>query len=88
MLEKFIRKFKENSVVYLRMKVRTVAQKTTVKSILDDDTIKVDVAAVPEKNKANKELVKYLSSKFDVCAGNITIISGLKEKTKLIKLVK
>ncbi len=53
---------------------------------MEDNTVKIDVAARPVKGKANKELIKFLAKEFDVMEENVIIISGAGEKTKLIKV--
>ncbi len=87
-MQKFIEKFNKEKEVYLRVKVRPGAVKSAFKAILDDDTLKIDVGAVPEKDKANKELMKYLANKFAINKKNVKIISGSKDRIKLLKLTK
>ena len=88
MLNKFIEKFKKEEKIILKLKVKPSVSKTEVKEILSDDTIKIDIAVPPINNKANIELIKFLSNKFHVDVENIKIIGGKKEKNKLIKLIK
>lgn len=40
------------------------------------DRIKIKLAAVPEKGKANKELINFISDKIGVPKKNIKIIAG------------
>ena len=72
----------------MRLKVLPGASKTKIREIMEDETIKIDVAAVPEKGKANKELIKYLAKEFGVNKENIKILSGISRRIKLIKIVK
>lgn len=74
--------------VYIRVKVRPGASRTCFVDIMDDDTIKINIAAKPEKNLANIELMNFLSRSFTVDKDNIKILSGKTERTKLIKLTK
>ena len=87
MLEEYVEKFNKNKEVYLRIKGRPGAAKTEIKEILDDDTIKITIAAAPEKGKANQELIKFLSKTFAVDKNNVKILSGKSEKIKLIKII-
>lgn len=87
MLEKYKDKFKQAGEVYLRIKVRPGAVKSEVKEILEDETIKLAISAVPERGKANTELVNFLAKIFDVSKNNVKIISGKSEKIKLVKIV-
>ena len=86
MLNKYIEKLKMNNEVYLRLKVLPGASKTKIRNIMEDETIKIDVAAVPEKGKANKELIGYLAKEFGVNKKNIKILSGISDRIKLIKI--
>jgi uncharacterized protein (TIGR00251 family) len=51
---------------------------------LEDDTIKINISAIPERGKANKELIGFLKDKFK--ASNVKIISGKGERIKLVKI--
>ena len=46
--------------------------------------LKISVNAVPEKGKANKELIKFLAQKLQVAASLIEIVSGTTEHLKKI----
>jgi len=71
---------------YLRIKVIPKSPKTEVVDILADETIKIRLRAVPEKGKANAELIKFLSRELKVPKENISIISGKTEQLKLVKI--
>ncbi len=91
MLDKYIEKLAEKGEVYLRLKARPNASQTKITEIMnseDGQTVKIDVAAVPEKNKANKEIIKFLAKEFKVPKSDIKLISGMTEKVKLIKIKK
>lgn len=49
-------------------------------------TVKVKIAAPPEKSKANEELVKFLAKKLGVPAAAIRIAGGATSKIKLIEV--
>lgn len=88
MLESFKKKLAIKHELYLRVKARPGASKTVLKSIMDDDTLKLDIAAPPEKGKANIELIRFLSEQFNTQKDEIKIISGASDKLKLIKIIK
>ncbi|RLC36601.1 YggU family protein [Candidatus Falkowbacteria bacterium] len=88
MISDYKLKLKSSGEVYLRVKARPGAGKTLIKEILEDDTIKIDIAAPPVKGKANQELIKLLAKEFCVEKKNINIISGKKDKLKLVKIIK
>lgn len=66
----------------LSVKVRPNAHKTEILSQSENELV-VAVAAPPENNKANIELIKFLSKHF---RAEIKILRGLKSKTKLIRV--
>lgn len=75
-----------DQTVFLRIKVITNAPKTQFTELLimdDEPTLKLKVAAIPEKNRANKVIEKFLSSFF---SGKATIVGGQKSNLKLIQI--
>ncbi len=88
MIRKFKKIFQEKSEVYLSVKVRPNADKTCIKEIMSNETIKVNLAAAPERGKANKELIKFLAKQFGIITDNVKIISGAGERLKLVKIIK
>ena len=86
MLKKFKRPFRQNAEMYLRVKVRPNAAKTEIKDVLEDETVKIDIAAPAEKTKANAALIKFLAQEFGADKDNIKIISGAGERVKLVKI--
>lgn len=86
MIKKYQEKLNKKGEVYLRIKARPNSSGTKISGILENDTMKIDIKAAPEKGKANKELIKYLAKIFLVSKENVTIISGAREKIKLVKI--
>lgn len=52
----------------------------------ENDILKIKVNAPAEKNKANKELIYFLSKTFCVSRSDITILSGETSRLKKIKI--
>lgn len=73
-------------VPYLKIKVTPRSHKTEIQEVMADGTIKIRLKSVPEKGKANAELIKFLSKELSVAKENISIIAGKSEQTKLIKI--
>ena len=48
--------------------------------------LKVYLTAVPVDGKANKELIKLLSKELNVSKNKINIITGIKNKKKIIEI--
>lgn len=76
-----------NKVIYLKIKVFPGADKTCFLERLEDQTIKIGLAAAPEKDKANKELIAYLAKEFKIKKWQIGITSGSHSRVKLLKLI-
>jgi uncharacterized protein len=53
-----------------------------------DDVLNVRLTAVPEKGKANADLIRLLSKYFKVPKSAITIVKGETSRNKLIDLKK
>lgn len=88
MWKNILEQLKNKGEAYLVVKVIPGSTKTEFKEILVDDVYKIAVAAVPEKGKANMELIKFLARELKVLKSRFKIISGASERIKLIKIVK
>jgi len=62
--------------------VKPNSPKTKIISETESE-IRIDIAAPAENNKANIELIKFLSKKF---GKNVRIIRGLASKRKIIEI--
>ncbi len=51
-----------------------------------NDSLKIRLNAMPHANKANKELISFLSKNLKIPKSNIEIISGHKQKNKVVSL--
>lgn len=72
--------------VTMSIRVRPGASKTKFTGEMDDGSIKMDVAAVPEDSKANEELVRFLAKEFGVPRGNVSIIGGIATRRKIVRI--
>ena len=88
MLSQFRKDLENKKEVYLRIKAHPNAAKTEVKEVLADDTVRINISAPPTRGKANQELIIFLAREFEILKNNVTIISGAKERLKLVKIVK
>lgn len=71
---------------YLRIKVVPKSPKNEIVETMGDGTLKIRIAAPPEKGKANRELIRFLSRHLKINKTQITIISGKSDTLKLIKI--
>lgn len=93
MLDNYIKKIKQDGQVYLLCKVIPNSDITTIKSIdknnidgQETEIITIKIAAVADKNKANKTLINFLAKEFNVFKDNIVIINGKTDRLKLIRI--
>ena len=68
----------------LRVKAIPRSAKTEIVGRMADGTLKVKIAAPPEKGKANEELVRFLAAHFKV--DRVEIISGHTAALKMVRL--
>jgi hypothetical protein len=86
MLTDYREKLANNKEVYLRIKVIPGAGKTGFLNMMADGTVKIALAAAPEKGKANQELINFLAIELEVRKYQVKIISGAGERLKLVKV--
>jgi uncharacterized protein len=67
-----------------RVKVIPRSSKTEIVGTMADGTLKIKIAAPPEKGKANAELIRFLASHYGV--DRVAIISGHTAALKIIRL--
>ena len=72
--------------VTLTVKVVPRASKSEVVGMMDDGSLKVRVAAVPEKGKANDELRVVLARQYGVPVANVTIAAGSASTRKTVRI--
>lgn len=70
----------------LRVKVIPKSSKSEVIGYLPDGTLKVKIAAAPERGKANAELCALLAKQFGVPRKNVTIVSGETSQHKHVRI--
>lgn len=71
---------------YLKIKVITRQPKTEFYWIMDDQTIKLRVKAIPEKWKANEEIIRFISEELWIKKESIEIISWAADSVKLVRV--
>lgn len=71
---------------FLEIKVVPNASKTELKWLMWDWVLKLRLHAVPEKWKANKALIDFISNSLWIKKSSIEVISWLTSKNKLVKI--
>ncbi|MDD2516074.1 MAG: DUF167 domain-containing protein [Candidatus Gracilibacteria bacterium] len=79
-------KLKENEKTYLKIKVVTRQPKTEFFGILEDGTLKIRLNALPEKGRANKELIEFVSKELGLNKNSVEIISGASDTIKMLRI--
>ena len=72
--------------VTLRVKVIPRSAKSEIVGELADQTLKVKIAAPPEKGKANHALIAFLAAHFKVPRTAVEILSGHGTPLKLVRV--
>ena len=74
----------------LRIRVTPNSSRCSAGGIFTDsnncDFLKINLTTVPEKGKANQDLIKYLSKLLHISKSNFTIITGQTDRYKKIEL--
>jgi uncharacterized protein len=70
----------------LRIKVIAKSPKTEIAGELSDGTLKIKVAAPPERGKANAELCAFLARQVGIPPSQVEVISGHTSPLKLVRI--
>ena len=72
--------------ITLRVKVTARSARSEIVGELLDGTLKVKIAAPPERGKANQALIALLAAHYGVPRTSVTIVSGHTASLKLVKI--
>jgi len=70
----------------LHIRVIPKSPKTDWAGEMADGAWKVKLAAVPEKGKANEELIRFLAQQFGVRRQNVEIVAGATNQHKQVRI--
>ena len=70
----------------IRVKVIPRSAKTGIAGEMADGTLRVKVAAPPEKGKANEALCAFLAEHYKVPRSSVAILSGHSAALKLVRV--
>ena len=91
-ISQFLQELQDKGLIYLSVKVIPKWCRTELVDIFMDEeghqTLKIKLKAAPEKGKANRELIEFLSNLLNTPKSNITIVSGQTSRKKIIKITK
>ncbi len=69
----------------LRVKVTPKADRDRIVGVKGRELL-IRINAVPEKGKANKELLRFLSKSLDLSKSALALVSGLSSRHKVVSL--
>ncbi|MFA6259586.1 MAG: DUF167 domain-containing protein [Candidatus Peribacteraceae bacterium] len=75
----------EGSVRFF-VRARPGAQSTRIMGMLEDGSVKIAIAAPPQGNRANSELLRYLARTFGVIRSQVRIVTGATAHIKLVEV--
>lgn len=70
----------------LRVKVIPKSSRNQIVGTMADGTLKVKIAAAPDKGKANAELCVFLAAHYGVPKSAVTILRGQTSTRKLVRI--
>lgn len=71
----------------VRVKVIPRSASSGIAGALSDGTLRVKVAAAPEKGKANEELCRILAEHYGVARSAVSVVSGRTSGLKLVRVI-
>ncbi|MGD1097929.1 MAG: DUF167 domain-containing protein [Bryobacteraceae bacterium] len=70
----------------LRVKVIPRSARSEIVGEMEDGTLKVKIAAPPEKGQANEELCAFLAKHYGVPRNTVSVVSGHTTARKLVRV--
>lgn len=86
MFAALLQELAEKETVQFYVRARPGMSSTKAVEVMDDESVKIDIAAAPEGGKANAELIKYLAKEFGVRRERVQIVSGATARMKLVRI--
>ena len=73
----------DNHIHNNQLKIKVVPNSKKLQLIEENNQLKLYLRSVPEKGKANNELIKFFKKQFNL---NVKIKSGLKSREKILRI--
>lgn len=87
MIEDLQKRLVKDGRIEFVVRVRPHSAATQLTSVMEDGSLKIDVAAPAEDGRGNVMLVKFLGEQFVVPASSVKILSGKTARLKLVRIV-
>lgn len=85
-LVQYLKNLSNNKEIYLKIKVSPGAAKSCLLGLLADGTLKIALAAVADKGRANRELIRFLRASWSPEPDQVRLITGRNQRQKLVKI--
>lgn len=72
--------------MHLPIKVIPRAKKTECVGRMTDNTLKIRLKAMPEKGRANEELISFLAGELHLAKDELEMVSGFTDARKLVRI--
>ncbi|MDP3990579.1 MAG: DUF167 domain-containing protein [archaeon] len=66
------------------LSVRVIPNSGRNEIVIEGDKVRIYLKSIPDKNKANQELIKFLKKEFGL---SVEIKSGMKSRDKILKII-
>lgn len=85
----FLKQEAHHALLYIKVTPNSSRTKISGKMVdeKDQEYLKINVAAVPEDNKANDELIKFLAKLLKISKNKLEIIRGETSRVKVVKVL-
>jgi uncharacterized protein len=84
LIEQIGTELKKKSPLYIKVKILPKSPKNEIVDQMEDGTYKIRIKAPAIEGRANAELIRFL--KKELKAGEVAIISGQRDRMKLIRI--
>ena len=86
-MDEFLRRIANaKAPVTLAVKVVPKSARNQIAGVLADGTLKVKVAAPPEKGRANQALCAFLAEQLNIAKTRVTILGGHTSSRKIVRI--
>lgn len=87
MLNELLQRLARDGKIELMVRVRPHAAQSRFVDVLQDGSIKVDIAAPAEDGRGNVALTKFLAELFATDQARVKILSGKAARLKLVRII-
>ena len=73
--------------IHLTIKAIQNAPRTEIVGLMENGVVRIKVHSIPEKGKANQELIRFLAEAFEIKKEDVILTSGAASRLKYFKIV-